>query len=97
MVSFKLTARVIKLYLSALVSEITSKIMVLLLDNVCILYIFLCPLLIVEFLSIYLRNDLYCVEWGTKLYSNEPTIFACMENSIMRQDDTLQNANMVIY
>ena len=21
-----------------------------------------------------LRNDLYCVEWGVKLYSNQPTL-----------------------
>jgi len=43
--------------------------------------VFSCTILFVTFVSISqvigcedrLRNDLYCVEWGVKLYSNQPT------------------------
>ena len=40
-----------------------------------------------------LRNDLYCVEWGVKLYSNQPASRCCGVRSIdgtdRRTNDTL--------
>ena len=31
-----------------------------------------------------LRNDLYCVEWGVKLYSNQPAVIGTRETSLSR-------------
>jgi len=48
--------------------------------SVFILSVFSCTVSFVSISQVIgcedrLRNDLYCVEWGVKLYSNQPTIY----------------------
>ena len=38
-----------------------------------------------------LRNDLYCVEWGVKLYSNQPTNQPTAKNRDQLRNPTLGN------
>ena len=68
-------------------------------ECVCVCVLFICISCTVLFVSISrvigcedrLRNDLYCVGWGVKLYSNQPTSVTCKAT-----DDVLEVGRMSV-
>ena len=68
-----------------------------LLFPICIEFVFSCTVLLVSINQVIgcedrLRNDLYCVEWGVKLYSSQPcclrrppAFVACGEDVVLEQ------------